>query len=408
MKNNNEIQIQFVPIELLEYNNGQIPGVPENPRTREDTKQRNLEKSIEELPEMTIARAALCFPYNGRFVVIGGNRRLEAQRVLKRKEVPIIALPEDTPVDKLRRMALLDNESTGQTDWTKIAKDWSKDEIRAWNIETPKGWFNEAPNKEAKEDEYKTNQEVEPIAKYGQIWQLGNHKLMCGNSTKPEDVELLMGGEKADMVFTDPPYGVSYEGGHNEKKRKQIKNDALTGDALYEFLKKVFLNIKSYTKEKSGIYVFYATSNTRQFINAFYDTRLKQRSIIVWHKIGGGFGDFMAQYMNAYEPCIYGSNGESVNWYGQSNEKTIWEIEKEKKCDLHPTMKPIKLVQRAIKNSSRENDLVLDLFGGSGSTIITCEQINRRCFTMELDPHYCDVIINRWETLTGRKAVKIG
>lgn len=408
MKNNNEIQIQFVPIELLEYNNGQIPGVPENPRTREDTKQRNLEKSIEELPEMTIARAALCFPYNGRFVVIGGNRRLEAQKALKRKEVPIIALPEDTPVEKLRRMALLDNESTGQTDWAKLAKDWSKDEIRAWNIETPKGWFNEAPNKEAKEDEYETDKEVEPIAKYGQIWQLGNHKLMCGDSTKPEDVELLMGGEKADMVFTDPPYGVSYEGGHNKKKKKQIKNDALAGNALYEFLKKVFLNIKSYTNEKSGIYVFYATSNTRQFINAFYDVGLKQRSIIAWHKIGSGFGDFMAQYMNAYEPCIYGSNGESVNWYGASNEKTIWEIEKEKKCDLHPTMKPIKLVQRAVKNSSTENDLVLDLFGGSGSTIITCEQINRRCFTMELDPHYCDVIINRWETLTGRKAVKIG
>lgn len=140
MKNNNEIQIQFVPIELLEYNEGQIPGVPENPRTREDAKQRNLEKSIEELPEMTIARAALCFPYNGKFVVIGGNRRLEAQRALKRKEVPIIALPEDTPVDKLRRMALLDNESTGVTDWEKLARDWSKDEIRAWNIETPEGW----------------------------------------------------------------------------------------------------------------------------------------------------------------------------------------------------------------------------------------------------------------------------
>lgn len=137
---NNEIQIQFVPIELLEYNEGQIPGVPENPRTREDTKQRNLEKSIEELPEMTIARAALCFPYNGKFVVIGGNRRLEAQRALKRKEVPIIALPEDTPVEKLRRMALLDNESTGVTDWEKLARDWSKDEIRAWNIETPEGW----------------------------------------------------------------------------------------------------------------------------------------------------------------------------------------------------------------------------------------------------------------------------
>lgn len=140
MENNKEIQIQFVPIELLEYNEGQIPGVPENPRTREDAKQRSLEKSIEELPEMTIARAALCYPYNGRYVVIGGNRRLEAQRALKRKEVLIIALPENTPVDKLRRIALLDNESAGQTDWNKLAKEWDKEEIKAWNIETPEGW----------------------------------------------------------------------------------------------------------------------------------------------------------------------------------------------------------------------------------------------------------------------------
>ena len=172
MKNNNEIKIQFVPIELLEYNDGQIPGVPENPRTREDAKQRNLEKSIEDLPEMTIARAALCFPYKGRYVVIGGNRRLEAQRALKRKEVPIIALPEDTPVEKLRRMALLDNESTGQTDWEKLAKDWSKDEIRAWNIETPKGWFNEAPGKKAEEDNYNEPEKLKPRVKRGEIWKL--------------------------------------------------------------------------------------------------------------------------------------------------------------------------------------------------------------------------------------------
>lgn len=140
MKNNNEIQIQFVPIELLEYNEGQIPGVPENPRTRDDAKQRNLEKSIKELPEMTIARAALCFPYNGRYVVIGGNRRLEAQRALKRKKIPIIALPQDTPVEKLRRMALLDNESTGETDWNKIAKSWDTEELKGWGIDYTKTW----------------------------------------------------------------------------------------------------------------------------------------------------------------------------------------------------------------------------------------------------------------------------
>lgn len=216
-----------------------------------------------------------------------------------------------------------------------------------------------------------------------------------------------MDGQKADMVFTDPPYGVSYEGGLNEKKKKQIKNDALTGNDLYNMLYGAFTNIKLATKEKSGIYIFYATKTTREFINALFDAGLKQRGIIAWHKLGGGFGDYMAHYMNAYEPCVYASNGESVNWYGASNEKTLWEIDKEKSCDLHPTMKPIAVVSRAVQNSSKNGDGVLDLFGGSGSTLIACEQLNRKCFMMELDEHYCDVIITRWENLTGKKAERI-
>jgi DNA modification methylase len=230
---------------------------------------------------------------------------------------------------------------------------------------------------------------------------------MCGDSTKAEDVARLMGEDKADMCFTDPPYGVSYEGGMNDVKRKQIKNDALRGDGLYNFLVPVFENIKAYTIQKAGIYIFYAHSNTLQFINALFDVKLKQRSILIWKKVGGGFGDFMAQYMNAYEPCIYASNGETVNWYGPTNEKTVWEMEKEHVCDLHPTMKPIPLVGRAVGNSSKEGDIVIDLFGGSGSTMIACEQMHRRARLMELDPHFCDVIIARWEKFTGLKAEKI-
>ena len=219
---------------------------------------------------------------------------------------------------------------------------------------------------------------------------------MCGDSTNEDDVKVLMNGNKADMVFTDPPYGVSYEGGLNEKKKQQIKNDNVTGNNLYNFLLEVFTNAKKYTNDKSAFYVFYATKTTKEFINAFLDSGLKQRSIIAWHKKGGGFGDFMAQYMNAYEPCIYGSNGESVNWYGPTNEKTIWEIDKEKKCDLHPTMKPIEVVVRAINNSSNKNNIVLDLFGGSGSTLIACEISNRINYSMELDEKYVDVIVKRY------------
>lgn len=394
MKNNNEIQIQFVPIELLEYNNGQIPGIPENPRTREDTKQRNLEKSIEELPEMTIARAALCFPYNGRFVVIGGNRRLEAQRALKRKEVPIIALPEDTPVEKLRRMALLDNESTGQTDWAKLAKDWSKDEIRAWHIETPKGWFNEAPGKKVEEDNYIEPKKLKPRVKPGEIWQLGEHRLMCGDSTNKDDVAKLMNGEKADMVFTDPPYGVDYKG---------INNDSREG--LEGLLDKAFSNLKQNCKPGAVFYCFHS-DRCADIFHKIYRKYCHFSSMIIWRK--NSLVLSQTDYQSIHEPCMYGwFNNGTHQYFGDRKQESGWEEKKESVLG-HTTPKPISLIARAIKNSSMEKQLIIDVFGGSGSTLIACEQLNRRCYMMELTEHYCDVIINRWETLTGRKAVKIG
>ena len=512
MENNIEIQIQFVPIELLEYNNGQIPGVPENPRTREDAKQRNLEKSIEELPEMTIARAALCFPYNGRYVVIGGNRRLEAQRALKRKEVPIIALPGNTPVDKLRRMALLDNESTGQTDWVKLAKDWNKDEIRAWNIETPKGWFNEAPGKNAEEDNYAEPEKLKQRVKPGEIWQLGEHRLMCGDSTNKDDVAKLMNGAIADLVFTDPPYGM-------KKEKDGIVNDNLNFADLLEFNKKWIPISFENLKDNGSWYCWGIDEPLMDIYSEILKPMIKKnkitfRNLITWNKgafgSGGGTGVGTAiqrSYFPSDEKCLFimcGVQGFSNNsdnyfdkwepirlylageakkvgltpqklkeicgvgmyshWFSKSQfeliteehyrklqeyykkdafKKEYDEIKKEydeiKKeyystrayfdnthdimtnvwdigrckgnerllCGKHASPKPIALCSRAIKSSSRENELVLDLFGGSGSTLIACEQLNRKCYMMELTEHYCDVIINRWEVLTGRKAIKI-
>lgn len=403
MKNNNEIQIQFVPIELLEYNNGQIPGVPENPRTREDTKQRNLEKSIEELPEMTIARAALCFPYNGRYVVIGGNRRLEAQRALKRKEVPIIALPEDTPVDKLRRMALLDNESTGQTDWVKLAKDWSKDEIRAWNIETPKGWFNEAPGKKAEEDNYIEPEKLKPRVKRGEIWKLGEHRLMCGDSTNKDDVVNLMNGCKADMVFTDPPYNINY-GNINHKKFKvrKIENDNMDKSSFIDFCNKFINNIKIFCKGCVYMCAGQGEDGHLMFVEA--DKLLHNSTTIIWNKDQFTLG--RGKYQNKYEPIWFGWVESGIDFTDNRTITNVWDIKRPKKSDLHPTMKPIELIATALTHNPG-SESCLDLFGGSGSTLIACEQLNRKCYMMELTEHYCDVIINRWETLTGRKAVKI-
>ena len=339
-------------------------------------------------------------------MILVGHGRIMGAKELGIETVPCIRIKYLTENQK-KAYILADNKLSDLGGWD---LDLLNEELLSIDLDMSMFGFDdidisiELEEPETMEDEIPEVLE-EPKAKLGDIYQLGNHRLMCGDSTSEEDVSKLMNGVKADMVFTDPPYGVSYEGGLNEKKKQQIKNDNVTGNDLYNFLYDVFTNAKKNTNDKSAFYVFYATKTTKEFINAFLDTGLKQRSIIAWYKQGGGFGDFMAQYMNAYEPCIYGSNGESVNWYGASNEKTVWEINKEKKCDLHPTMKPIEVVARAINNSSKKEDKILDLFGGSGSTLIACEQLNRKCFMMELDPHYIDVIIQRWENFTGRKAV---
>lgn len=406
MENNNEIQIQFVPIELLEYNNGQIPGVPENPRTREDAKQRNLEKSIEELPEMTIARAALCFPYNGRYVVIGGNRRLEAQRALKRKEVPIIALPEDTPVEKLRRMALLDNESTGQTDWAKLAKDWSKDEIRAWNIETPKGWFNEAPGKKAEEDNYIEPEKLKPRVKRGEIWKLGEQRLMCGDSTNRYDVEKLMDGSVADLVFTDPPYQLETKGGCKGEIGKALKKQGADIEFISDFNPDNFLKTLLGVFEKNTInaYIFCNKNLLPNYLNFAVKNKISY-NVLVWKKpnaipIGDSHRPDIEYLVLFRKNAIWNNSLPNVN-YSRC-------LEYGRETGLHPTMKPIPLIGNELKINSNESSIIVDFFGGSGSTLIACEQLNRKCYMMELSEHYCDVIINRWETLTGHKAVKIG
>lgn len=403
MFDKDEIQIQFVPIELLEYNNGQIPGVPENPRTREDEKQRNLEKSIEDLPEMTIARAALCFPYKGRYVVIGGNRRLEAQRALKRKEVPIIALPKDTPVDKLRRMALIDNESTGQTDWAKLAKEWNKDEIRAWNIETPKGWFNEPPKKDIQEDDI-NKVKAKQICQPGDIWQLDEHRLMCGDSTDVNSIKKLMNDNKADLYLTDPPYNVSYEGG--TKDALKILNDSMDDNAFRKFLKDAFYAADLVLKEGASFYIWHADSEGYNFRYAVNHCGWLMKQCLIWNKNSMVMG--RQDYQWKHEPCLYGwKPGASHHWYSDRKQTTVLEFNRPIRNAEHPTMKPVELFAYQIQNSSQKGDIVLDSFGGSGTSIIACEQVNRKCYMMELDPHYCDVIIARWEHFTGKKAKKI-
>lgn len=345
------------------------------------------------------------------FNIIAGHGRVLASKKLGLTEIPCLFVEGLTEAQR-KAYVLADNKLGELAEWDMELVNLELEALEDMDFDislTGFDLFEDEEEQDVEEDEIPEN--VETKCKPGDIWKLGDHRLICGDSTNLSVIEKLMSGALADMVFTDPPYGVSYTGGMKIEDghikgngKKEIKNDSLDYDGFYSFLYDAFLNIKTASKNKSAIYVFYTHSRSREFLNAFYDAGLKQRSIIIWHKTSGGFGDFMAQYMNAYEPCIYGSNGETVNWYGATNEKTVWDIDKEKKCDLHPTMKPLELVARAIKNSSKTWDSVLDIFGGSGSTLIACEQLKRKCYTVELDPHYCDVIIQRWENLTGQIA----
>jgi DNA modification methylase len=241
------------------------------------------------------------------------------------------------------------------------------------------------------------DEKSEPVSKRGEMYELGKSILMCGDSTNAEDVARLMGGEKADMVFTDPPYGVSYTGGviHGNKINVNHKREMLQNDDVDIYEK--FIPLLNEVIEDGAIYIFYATKNSYELFKPLHDNNIELNAIIAWNKINTGYADMNSHYKNKYEPCIYAKRkGHKLNFVGSTTECTVWDIEKDRDNKLHPTQKPVAVPERAIKNSSKEGDIVLDFFGGSGSTLIACEKNNRKCRIMELDPKYCDVIRRRY------------
>jgi site-specific DNA-methyltransferase (adenine-specific) len=249
--------------------------------------------------------------------------------------------------------------------------------------------------------DYVPEAQEQAITSEGDLWLLGDHRLLCGDSTKEEDVGRLMAGKTADMVHTDPPYNIDYTGG--SKLREKIENDKL--DNFNEFLISVYKNISNSLVNGGAIYVWHASSESYYFVSEYLKTDLLFKSLIVWNKNNSTFG--RSDYHWKHELCIYGwKSGSSHKWFGDRKQTTVWDIDRPSRSEEHPTMKPVDLCIKAITNSSDKNMIVLDVFGGSGSTLIACEQTNRKCFMMELDPKYCDVIIRRWQDLTGKEAVK--
>lgn len=241
--------------------------------------------------------------------------------------------------------------------------------------------------------------------KRGEIWVLGEHRLMCGDSTKPEDMRKLLGGGEADLWLTDPPYNVAIVG--KTKKHLTIENDSWANDDEFvEFLRKAFVTALDVLKPGCAFYVWFAQTQAENFLAAADKAGMTIRQTLIWAKSTFSLG--RQDYQWKHEPCLYGwKDGASHRWFSDCKQTTVLEFEKPARNAEHPTMKPVPLMAYEIRNSSRVGDTVLDSFGGSGSTLMACEQTGRKCVTMELDPHYCDVILKRWEDYTGQKAERI-
>lgn len=345
--------------------------------------------------------------------LIAGHGRVMAARKLGLASVPAIVV---TGLDERKRRALViaDNKLAMNATWDdEVLKNELSDlagdfgELMGFSEEELAAMLQEATQIEdgLTDEDAVPDLAGEPVTKPGDVWLLGKHRLMCGDSTSIDAVDTLMDGNKADMLFTDPPYGVAYEGGHNTKKRTQIKNDALEGENLTGLFYGALSVAHIVTHDHAAFYVWYASGKSVETFAALSELPLKLRAIIQWYKVRSGLGAFMSQYIPNCEPCIYAyKNGSSPQWFGPTDEKTVWELKKEQRNDFHPTQKPIELPERAINNSSKKGQIILDLFGGSGSTMIACEKTNRQARLMELDPKYVDVIVKRWQDFTGKKA----
>lgn len=396
------MNIQIIKIENLksaEYN-------PRKDLRPEDEEYQRIKRSIVEYG------CIIPLVVNKDMTIIGGHQRLKILKDLGYKEIECVVVDYDKNKEKGCNIILNNENVSGEWDKTKLEElmaELKKEDD--FNIEMTGFSFDEVDEilkdiTGSKEDDFDLDQALdeieEPISKRGDVWILGKNRLMCGDSTQKEDVMHLMNSQEADMLLTDPPYNVDYEGKTSEALK--IENDNMSETEFYNFLLDSFKNMFDSIKYGGSAYVFHADTEGLNFRNAFKSCGFKLAQCLVWVKNTFVMG--RQDYQWRHEPILYGwKPGAGHYFVDNRKQSTVLEFDKPSRNAEHPTMKPVDLLVYLIKNSSKEKDLILDLFGGSGSTLIAAEQTQRRCYTMELDPKYCDVIIKRWENLTGEKAI---
>jgi len=409
---------------------GELKPNPNNPRIIKDDKFKKLVQSIKDLPEMAEVRPIVV---NTDMVVLGGNMRLKAMREAGWKDVPIQVVDWDE--DKQRQFIIKDNVSGGEWDWEMLANEWDADELNEWGLDLPE--FEQVQELEAEEDDYEMPDEVQTDIVLGDLFEIGEHRLLCGDSTQTDTWEKVMNGCLADMVMTDPPYNVDYASknkmlNYSDKGNRiqtDIENDKMDGDSFYQFLYDFYTALGAYTKAGGSWYVWYSEAEGINFRKALIDSGILLKQNLVWVKNNIVLG--RQDYQNKHESCLYGWKEGAAHYFVDNRTKTtviednvniakltkeqmkkmLTEILSEKtpttvlradkphKSVEHPTMKPILLIAPLIQNSSKEGWIVSDAFLGSGSTMVAAHQLNRKCYGMELDPKYCQVIIDRMRKL---------
>lgn len=373
---------------------------PDNPRVIRDEKFKKLVQSIKDFPQMMSLRPMVVDESN---VLLGGNMRLRAIQELGMKEIPDawVKRAADLTEEQKKEFIIKDNVGFGEWDWDILADEWDAEQLEDWGLDIPE-WDNEEVL-EAEEDDFDVTPPENPQTVLGDLYEIGDHRLLCGDSTQTDAFEKLMDGELADMVITDPPYNVAYEGGTKEKLT--IQNDSMSNDDFYTFLYDFYTALTTAVKKGGAIYVWHAPSEIINFAKAMVDAGwlLKQQLIWVKNTMVKGRQD----YQWKHEPCLYGwLSGDSHKWYSDRKQTTVINFDKPARNGEHPTMKPIGLFGYQIENSSKVGDIVIDAFGGSGTTMVACEQLKRKARVIEYDPKYCDVIVRRMLTLDNNLTVK--
>ena len=381
-------------------NISEIKPNPANPRIIKDYRFKKLVKSLADFPDMLNKRPLVCVTdTDGQIFPLGGNMRLLAAKELKMPTLPV-EMADDWNAEQRREFIIKDNVGYGEWNWDELQSDWDVQQLEDWGLDIPQQ-FKVEP--EATEDDYEIPDEIETDIVLGDLFEIGEHRLFCGDSTQTDTFEKLFAGHMADLVVTDPPYNVAYEG--KTKKKLTIDNDQQSDGDFYQFLYDFYTALGSYTKAGGSWYVWHADSEGANFRRAMTDSGIMVKQCLIWVKNSMVMG--RQDYQWQHEPCLYGwKEGAAHGWYSDRKQTTILNFDRPQRNAEHPTMKPIPLFAYQIGNSSKQGDIVADGFGGSGTTMVACHQMQRKAYLVEFDPKYCQVIIDRMRKLDPSITIK--